>query len=170
MVLPGAPGYPEGMADIFDVLADGTRRELLHRLLESSHRGVAPDGEISVGELVTELGISQPTVSKHLKVLRDHGLVSVREEGQHRYYHLDPGPLDEVADWLSPFVDASFEGEAHSASTVYAAWAGSEVGDKVGRAAADTADSGAGRLGGRAGEVQGAQKRVAEKMPFKRGG
>ena len=100
MVLPGAPGYPEGMADIFDVLADGTRRELLHRLLESSHRGVAPDGEISVGELVTELGISQPTVSKHLKVLRDHGLVTVREEGQHRYYHLDPGPLDEVSDWL----------------------------------------------------------------------
>src|SRR6185436_10611117 len=105
MVLPRAPGYPEGMADIFDVLADGTRRELLHRLLESSHRGVAPDGEISVGELVTELGISQPTVSKHLKVLRDHGLVTVREEGQHRYYHLDPGPLDEVSDWLSPFVD-----------------------------------------------------------------
>ena len=55
-----------------------------------------------MGDLVTELGISQPTVSKHLKVLRDHGLVTVREEGQHRFYHLDPAPLGEVSAWLSP--------------------------------------------------------------------
>jgi len=169
MVLPRVPGYPEGMADIFDVLADGTRRELLHRLLESSHRGVAPDGEISVGELVTELGISQPTVSKHLKVLRDHGLVTVREEGQHRYYHLDPGPLDEVSDWLSPFLDIQIEGDAHSASTVYAAWAGSEVGDKMGRVAADTAHNARVALEAAQEKIQGAQKRVAEKLPFKKG-
>jgi DNA-binding transcriptional ArsR family regulator len=74
------------MADIFDVLADGTRRELLSLL---RRRG----GEVSVTELVAELGISQPTVSKHLKVLREAGLVEVREEGQHRYYRLDTVPL-----------------------------------------------------------------------------
>jgi ArsR family transcriptional regulator len=157
------------MADIFDVLADGTRRELLHRLLESSHRGSSSRGEISVGDLVTELGISQPTVSKHLKVLRDHGLVAVREEGQHRYYHLDPAPLEQVSDWLSPFLDAQFDGDAHAASTVYAAWAGSEVGDKVGRAAADTAHTARAALEAAQAKIQGAQKRVAEKMPFKRG-
>ena len=77
------------MADIFDVLADGTRREILRQLLESR-------GELAVGDLVNELGIAQPTVSKHLKVLREHGLVGVREEGQHRYYHLDASPLEEV--------------------------------------------------------------------------
>ena len=168
MVLPGSPDYPEVMADIFDVLADGTRRELLQRLLESSHLGVAPDGEISVGDLVNELGISQPTVSKHLKVLRDHGLVTVREEGQHRYYHLDPGPLDEVSDWLSPFVDAEFHTPPQGGSTVFAAWAGADMGDKVGRAAADTAHTARVALEAAQEKIQGAQKRVAEKLPFKR--
>jgi DNA-binding transcriptional ArsR family regulator len=157
------------MADIFDVLADGTRRELLQRLLESAHRGVAPDGEISVGDLVTELGISQPTVSKHLKVLRDHGLVVVREEGQHRYYHLDPGPLDEVSDFLSPFVDAEFDYGTQGGSTVFAAWAGSDVGDKVGRAAADTAHTARVALEAAQEKIQGARERVADKLPFKRG-
>src|SRR5258705_4061 len=150
------------MADIFDVLADGTRRELLIRLQQRA-------AEVSVSELVTELGISQPTVSKHLKVLRDHGLVTVREEGQHRYYHLDPGPLDEVSDWLSPFLDVRLDGEAHSPSTVYAAWAGSEVGDKMGRVAAETADSARVALEAAQEKIQGAQKRVADKMPFKKG-
>ena len=78
------------MADIFDVLADGTRRELLTHLLRRAESR-SSGGEIAVSELVNELGISQPTVSKHLKVLRDHGLVAVREEGQHRYYRLDSG-------------------------------------------------------------------------------
>ena len=64
--------------------------------------GTATGESRSVSELVTELGISQPTVSKHLKVLRDHGLVAVREEGQHRYYRLDPAPLGELATWLAP--------------------------------------------------------------------
>src|SRR5882757_6098910 len=91
------------MADIFDVLADGTRRDLLLRLLRRSRE--AGSGEVSVTELVTGLGISQPTVSKHLKVLRDNGLVSVREEGQHRYYRLDSEPLDELATWLTPFIE-----------------------------------------------------------------
>ena len=92
------------MADIFDVIADSTRREILHLLLDRSD---APsyDGT-SVSQIVNDLGISQPTVSKHLKVLRDAGLVSVREEGQHRFYSLDSRPLDNVEDWLMPFIDA----------------------------------------------------------------
>ena len=57
-----------------------------------------------MSHIVHELGVSQPTVSKHLKVLREASLVSVREEGQHRYYSLSPAPLDEVDDWLVPFL------------------------------------------------------------------
>ena len=89
------------MADIFDVIADGTRREILQLLLSRS-----ADGEkgTSVSHIVHELGVSQPTVSKHLKVLREASLVSVREEGQHRYYSLSPAPLDEIDDWLVPFL------------------------------------------------------------------
>ena len=74
-----------GMADIFDVIADGTRREILQILLSRSSSG---DGGTSVSQIVHELGVSQPTVSKHLKVLREADLVTVREEGQHRYYSL----------------------------------------------------------------------------------
>lgn len=148
------------MADIFDVLADGTRRELLARLRRRA-------GEVSVTELVTELGISQPTVSKHLKVLREAGLVAVREEGQHRYYRLDPGPLAELESWLSPFVgDAGGEAmtDAGAASTVFAAWAGAEVGDRVGRAAADTAHSARAALEAAQEKLQGAQKRVGTRF------
>jgi ArsR family transcriptional regulator len=94
------------MADIFDVIADGTRRDLLRTLLDRHVGGAdAPHGgEISVGELVIALGLSQPTVSKHLKVLRDNRLVTVREQGQHRFYSLDPAPLGDVGDWLVPFL------------------------------------------------------------------
>ncbi|MCD2498786.1 MULTISPECIES: helix-turn-helix transcriptional regulator [Microbacterium] len=92
------------MADIFDVIADSTRREILRLLLDRSD---APgyDGT-SVSQIVADLGISQPTVSKHLKVLRDAGLVTVREEGQHRFYSLDIVPMEEIEDWLMPFIDA----------------------------------------------------------------
>jgi DNA-binding transcriptional ArsR family regulator len=153
------------MADIFDVLADGTRRELLTRL---QHRG----SEVSVSELVTELGISQPTVSKHLKVLREHGLVSVRDEGQHRYYRLDTAPFGELEDWLAPFlggppVPAGAGQDADAGSTVFAAWAGSEVGDRVGRAAADTAHSARVALEAAQEKLQGAQKRVSERVADK---
>src|SRR6476646_8279987 len=89
------------MADIFDVIADGTRRDILRYLLERANAG---DDGTSVSHIVLELGVSQPTVSKHLKVLREAELVSVREEGQHRLYSLVPAPLDEVDDWLMPFV------------------------------------------------------------------
>lgn len=92
------------MADIFDVIADSTRREILHLLLERSD---APSYQgTSVSQIVGDLGVSQPTVSKHLKVLREAGLVSVREEGQHRFYSLDSRPMDDIEDWLMPFLDA----------------------------------------------------------------
>jgi len=145
------------MADIFDVIADGTRRELLQSLREHA-------AEISVTELVTELGVSQPTVSKHLKVLRDHGLVAVREEGQHRYYRLDADPLGELDAWLAPFRDGG-AGSAVAAPPVYVAWAGTEVAGRVGRAAADTANSARVALEAAQEKLQGAQKRVAERLP-----
>ena len=161
------------MADIFDVLADGTRRELLTHLLRHAGTRSRP-GEVAVSELVTELGISQPTVSKHLKVLRDHGLVSVREEGQHRYYRLDPAPLDELRQWLAPFGEggagASAAGHDDAASPVYVAWgAGTEVGDRVGRRAAETAHNARIAIEAAQEKLQGAQKRVVarvQQLPF----
>lgn len=116
------------MADIFDVVADPTRRELLQVLLERYLTSDSEAGEISVGELVDKLGLSQPTVSKHLKVLRDSDLVTVREEGQHRYYRLDSAPLEVLEDWLIPFLSADFDDGARTddaGSTVFAAWSGS---------------------------------------------
>ena len=99
------------MADIFTVIADPTRRDILQVLLdgfEPGTEGVQPG--TSVSEIVAQLGLSQPTVSKHLKVLRDAGLVAVREEGQHRYYKLDASPLEDVEDWVIPFLSADFDG------------------------------------------------------------
>ncbi|RFA16842.1 hypothetical protein B7R21_01660 [Subtercola boreus] len=107
------------MADIFSVIADPTRRHVLSLLLkryvaadrddEGDGEGAEPFGAIGVSELVAQLELSQPTVSKHLKVLRDAGLVSVREVGQHRYYALEASPLEEVEDWLIPFLSADFD-------------------------------------------------------------
>ena len=161
------------MADIFDVLADGTRRELLTHLLRHAGSRTKP-GEVAVSELVTELGISQPTVSKHLKVLRDHGLVSVREEGQHRYYRIDPAPLDELRQWLAPFTGGAGGAAAtagdDSAAPVYVAWgAGTDVGDRVGRRAAETAHNARVAIEAAQEKLQGAQKRVVarvQQLPF----
>jgi DNA-binding transcriptional ArsR family regulator len=91
------------VADLFDVIADPTRRELLRALLLQAE---APDGdgEASVGTLVAELGLSQPTVSKHLKTLREFRVVSVREQGQHRFYRLEPSSLEPIAEWVGAFV------------------------------------------------------------------
>lgn len=93
------------MTDIFDVIADGTRRDILQLLLRRSSEG--EDGT-SVTQIVSELGISQPTVSKHLKVLREAALVRVREEGQRRFYSLTVEPLETVDDWLVPFLVDAF--------------------------------------------------------------
>src|SRR6266700_6394315 len=82
------------MMTAFDVLADRSRREILELL-----RG----RERSVGELVERLSLSQPLVSKHLRVLRDAGLVRVRPEAQRRWYQLQAEPLAEVDAWLAPY-------------------------------------------------------------------
>jgi len=95
------------VADLFDVLAEGTRRDILQLLSDKADGRLnggddqARADEMSVGDLVERLGISQPTVSKHLKVLRDHGVVHVREDGQHRFYSLATEPLELVEQWLS---------------------------------------------------------------------
>jgi ArsR family transcriptional regulator len=153
------------MADIFDVLADGTRRDILRRLL---------DGEAAVGDLVDVLGLTQPTVSKHLARLLDAGLVTVREDGRNRIYALRSAPLEAVDAWLSPFlggaVAAGAVDEADEAGpTIYAAWAGAEAGDRVGRVAADAAHNARVALEAAQEKLQGAQKRVTEKLPWSRG-
>jgi DNA-binding transcriptional ArsR family regulator len=121
------------MADIFDVIADGTRREILQLLLARS-----ADGErgTSVSRIVNELGVSQPTVSKHLKVLREASLVSVREEGQHRYYSLSPAPLDEVDDWHVPFLIDEEDEESFEAGAPVLTESAAHAAEVVGRAAA----------------------------------
>ena len=120
------------MADIFDVIADGTRRDILQLLRE---RAASGEHGTSVSHIVGELGVSQPTVSKHLKVLREAELVSVREEGQHRYYSLSTAPLDEVDDWLIPFFDEGLAAGEAATSLPDSAAAAAEL---VGRAAAST--------------------------------
>jgi len=77
-----------------EVLAQPTRRRLLDRLRL---------GPCLVGELATELGLSQPATSKHLKVLRDAGLVTAEIEGPARRYHLRLEPLVAVDEWLQPY-------------------------------------------------------------------
>ncbi len=79
--------------------------------------------------------MSQPTVSKHLKVLREAQLVSVREEGQHRYYSLSSAPLDEVDDWLIPFLDDGSDADALAGASTLPDSA-AHAADVVGRAAA----------------------------------
>lgn len=80
--------------EVFDVLTDRSRRRILDLLREREHL---------VGELVDDLGLSQPGVSKHLRVLREAGLVRVRIDAQRRWYGLDPAPLAEVDRWLAPY-------------------------------------------------------------------
>jgi DNA-binding transcriptional ArsR family regulator len=82
------------MATAFELLADRTRRRVLDELRT---------GERSVGELVDRLGMSQPAVSKQLRVLREAGLASARIDRQRRIYRLEPGPLREIDDWLAPY-------------------------------------------------------------------
>jgi DNA-binding transcriptional ArsR family regulator len=86
----------EGMVtdDVFAVIAEATRRDILVALRK---------GDKAVGELVQELEASQPTISKHLKVLREADLVSMRAQGQRRYYALNPKPLAGIASWLETF-------------------------------------------------------------------
>ena len=82
------------MASTFEVLGEPRRREILDLLRT---------GERPVGELVDRVALSQPAVSKHLKVLREAGLVDVRQDAQRRVYRLRPEPLAEVDAWLAPY-------------------------------------------------------------------
>lgn len=87
-------GYIPAVESAFDILAEPNRRAILS-LLASEER--------SVGDLERELRLAQPSVSKHLKVLRDAGLVESRVEAQRRMYRIRPEPLREVDAWLAPF-------------------------------------------------------------------
>lgn len=100
------------MGDIFDVISDATRRDILALLLE---RTVTATPELSVSDLVAHTKLSQPTVSKQLKVLREAGLVAVREDGQHRYYRLDTAPLASLSAWLQGFAPQS--ADSHSSGS-----------------------------------------------------
>jgi DNA-binding transcriptional ArsR family regulator len=82
------------VATAFELVAQPTRRQILDLLRERAR---------PVGELVTLLGLSQPGVSKHLRALREAGLVRVRRDGQRRWYELEAAPLEELDEWLEPY-------------------------------------------------------------------
>jgi DNA-binding transcriptional ArsR family regulator len=82
------------MSQALEVLAEPRRRQILDLLREA---------ERPVGELVSALGVSQPGVSKHLRILREAGLVEVRRDAQRRLYRVSPAPLRELDDWLAPY-------------------------------------------------------------------
>ncbi|MDP2291974.1 MAG: metalloregulator ArsR/SmtB family transcription factor [Actinomycetota bacterium] len=91
-------------AAVLEVIAEPTRRRILDAV-----RG----GERSVGELVEIVGMHQPGVSRHLKVLRTAGLVDVRRDAQRRLYRLRPEPLMELDAWLEPY-RAEWAGKLYS--------------------------------------------------------
>jgi DNA-binding transcriptional ArsR family regulator len=82
------------VATTFQTLAEPTRRLILDLLLERPR---------PVGELAERLGLSQPGTSKHLRALREAGLVRVRKDAQQRWYELRPEPLTEIDEWLQPY-------------------------------------------------------------------
>jgi DNA-binding transcriptional ArsR family regulator len=84
-------------SDVFNAIAEADRREILDALMT---------GEKAVGAIVTELSMSQPQVSKHLRVLSEVGLVSCRAEGRLRLYRLEPARLRPMHDWLAKYEQA----------------------------------------------------------------
>ena len=82
------------MVAAFEIIAEPNRRRILDLLV---------DGERPVGDLVEELAVSQPAVSKHLRILRDAGLVEVRSDAQRRLYRVRAEPLQAVDAWLEPY-------------------------------------------------------------------
>ena len=78
----------------FTVLAEPSRRQLLDAML---------DGPLPVNDLVAAVDMSQPVVSRHLKILRDAGFVTVQPDGQRRLYSINPEPMREVDAWLEPY-------------------------------------------------------------------
>jgi DNA-binding transcriptional ArsR family regulator len=86
--------YIKGVASVFEIIAEPNRRAILGLLVSS---------EQSVGEIERELGMPQPTVSKHLRVLREAGFVEATVDAQFRVYRLKPEALQELDVWLTPF-------------------------------------------------------------------
>jgi DNA-binding transcriptional ArsR family regulator len=82
------------MTTTFEVVAEPARREILDLLI---------DGPQPVGELVARTGLSQPNTSRHLRILREAGLVAARPDGQRRLYELRPETLAELERWLAPY-------------------------------------------------------------------
>ncbi len=82
------------MESIFTIIAEPNRRAIL---------GLLASSQLSVGDLERELGISQPTVSKHLRVLREAGFVEATVDAQRRLYQLRPEPFQEMDAWMSQF-------------------------------------------------------------------
>ncbi len=80
--------------DAFNAVAEPRRRQILDLLASD---------ELPVNDLVALLGLAQPLVSKHLRVLREVGLVDVRDEGRQRMYRLNPGPLKPIHDWVKKY-------------------------------------------------------------------
>ena len=77
-----------------EALSDPTRRQIVELLAERDR---------NAGEIAAEFPVSRPAVSRHLRVLREHGLVQTRTEGQQRIYSLDPAPLIELDEWLAHY-------------------------------------------------------------------
>ena len=86
--------YTQSMESVFEIIAEPNRRAILSLLVASRQ---------SVGEIERKLRMPQPTVSKHLRVLREAGFVESRVDAQRRLYRLRPEPLQEVDAWLAPF-------------------------------------------------------------------
>lgn len=86
--------YIRLVASIYDIVAEPTRRAILTFLADSEH---------AVGDIEAALRLPQPTVSKHLRVLRDAGLVEARVDAQRRLYRVRPEPLQQIDTWLVPF-------------------------------------------------------------------
>jgi DNA-binding transcriptional ArsR family regulator len=86
--------YIKGVDTVFEIIAEPNRRAIL---------GLLASAEQSVGEIERQLRMSQPTVSKHLRVLRDAGFVESTVDAQRRLYRLRPEPLQELDAWLAPF-------------------------------------------------------------------
>jgi DNA-binding transcriptional ArsR family regulator len=84
-------------SDVFNAIAEASRREILDTLAA---------GEKAVGAIVNDLSMSQPQVSKHLRVLSEVGLVSCRADGRHRMYRLEPARLRPLHEWLAKYAQA----------------------------------------------------------------
>jgi DNA-binding transcriptional ArsR family regulator len=112
------------MADIFEAIADPTRRKIMELLLTAQVGGL----ELTVNDLVKQTKLGQPTVSKHLKTLRDAGLVAAREDGQKRFYSVTPEPLEDVEDWLIEFLSLDFEAEEEEGLAASFGEAGAKLG------------------------------------------